>query len=188
MNIGTDLLVIGGPIYAGKSTLAKALVDAGYAYLPFSDQLKEILADTLTRYGDGVTVEEITQNKARYRAQLQALGVALDFDTDPVWIRRALGLYWPPYATKVVLDCIRTPQQAETCKSYGFSLIWVDVPLTIQHKRAERLGASVVELEQLKEHPIERHGAELRHMADIIIDGTLPTEEIVRVITMEKAA
>jgi hypothetical protein len=174
---------LAGVIHAGKTAIAQQIeTDYGHMHLIFSDILKIKLVEMLEAIEVHTTVEDITANKKQYRALLQDLGDFLDVNWDPRWFHEAVKPWLDWGCPPAVVEAIRTPKQAETFASYGFQLVWIDIPERVQYQRAVALGSSAEELERQMSHHIERHGPELRRMATLRVDGTRDLSVIARQI------
>ncbi len=83
------IIVISGKQYCGKDTLAKILLNK------FSNFNRIGLGDGIKiEYGEqnGLSFEEIEQNKAVYRADLQALGMKRRAEDEDYWIKKVIAL------------------------------------------------------------------------------------------------
>lgn len=170
-----DYIALTGPCYSGKTSLSKALAGRGYLFIPFNDLLKRMAADMLNDYGFDTTFEDIQADKKKYRGFLQGLGTVANFDSDPIYIQAVCREWESLGKLKAVFDNVRTQAQADNIKGYGFKLVQIDLPRSIQYLRARELGVSQEELDQVMGHYIER-GVE---GADLVIDGTRPIAELV---------
>ena len=149
-----------GPMYSGKTSLAHALVDVfGFTLVNYTDYLKDLAVMSLNVLGLGLTVETLKENKAHYRAYLQALGTLVDFDNGN-YVERCLveqaSVDWGfGLQERIVFDNVRTAAQFELLKQHDFRLIRVRINPVTQMNRAIRQGVSVQELFRVSEHSIE---------------------------------
>lgn len=170
-----NYIALCGPMYAGKTTLARALEAEGYIRIGFTDELKAMAVRSLGAAGVRVTVKEMNENKQVYRAFLQCLGTLTDFDTNPKYVQYALLDWWTKKKPKAVFDNVRFPEQWETLKGYGFELVQISIPTYIQRARADVLGVNSEALEIMMRHSCEQ-GIDGEHL---VLDGTRPIEQLV---------
>lgn len=175
-----------GAAYAGKTTLTKALVQKGYMPIIFSDLLKQMAVDALRAVGTLVTVDEIQDEKARYRPFLQHLGVLTGFDEGGIYVIRALEAWRQQGRPAAVFDNVRTDQQAMALMSQGFRIVQLDLERAEQVARAISLGATVRQFELAMMHDVER-GINT-DLADLRLDATRPVAALVDDIVKFEAA
>lgn len=185
-----DLIALAGPQLAGKTTLAHALAERGYLLINFTGLLKQIAVASLSEAGHRVSVEEMLQNKAKYRRYLQELGELIGFDTDPAFVHEAVekaGWYTRRAPRKAVFDNVRTVEQIRTLAEYGFELVYLDTPEHVRFGRAARIhGLSREEFDRQHTHPIE-DGSRLRELAAAVLDYA-PVEHLVWEVESLEAA
>lgn len=136
---GYEKIGICGQLHAGKSTLAKYLIERGYEHRAFAGPVKEFAVTTLnniwydkaqeigSEYGwDPITLEDIDDDKARYRPLLQFIGEygRREFGED-VWIDIFRQKDLPK---KVVVDDVRHHNEVEWLKENGFYVVRVNRP------------------------------------------------------------
>lgn len=171
-----------GPALSGKTSLAKALSDAGWTHLNFTDEIKRVAAVALTAidreyfgYTEAVTVEDIKRNKAEYRPLLQILGTLLGFDQG-LMVEALVESLGP--RELVVFDNVRTEDQAAILRDYGFVIVKIDCPDYLLVERLRESGADTAEHEQAMQHAVE-HGV----CADFHLDGRLQVAELVSILS-----
>lgn len=167
-----------GMVYAGVTTLAHNLeAHYGWTHLNYSDTLKHYLALFLTEHKGGDADDwfrYILANKDFYRAILQEMGTVFGYDNGFGLDRlinewTAAGAHEP-----VVVEKLRTNQQAGILRQLGFFIVEVQISHDTQYARAKQLGISVEELKKKLEHPIEQTTI----VPDIIISGECSQEEL----------
>lgn len=168
----TVQIAITGTIYSGKTTLAKHLRDKyGFIHVNFSDVLKRYACMALEGVGVKVRVSDIVNNKDRYRAFLQELGVLMDFDTNPEFVYEAVTPH--SFTTQpVVFEAVRTKEQADTLHSLGFKIVKLCLPKDEQIRRARDLGVDGTKLLIQLMHPVEQGFDNF----DLTLDATQPIE------------
>jgi hypothetical protein len=170
-------IALTGPMYSGKSTLANALVARGWVKIEFSRLLKQLYSEHLARMmSDSPTVEQIEQNKAAYRTDLQTFGRVIDFNNDPQYVLRALKPWVEGGMSRpAVFDNVRYTSQYMVLQRFDFSLVRLNLSIYEQEKRAARLG--VVMTPEMVYDGSER-GVDIR-MVDLALDASLSTAELV---------
>jgi hypothetical protein len=157
-------IALHGPMYSGKTTLARKLESAhGFTLVNYTDYLKSLAVKALNALGQLTSVEEIAANKTKYRPFLQDLGTLLDFDGGK-YVGQCLFEQSPICLTgdplglpeHIVFDNVRTLAQLDILKKYGFRLLRLGLSPDEQRRRAAELGVSQVELDRLSLHSIER--------------------------------
>lgn len=160
-----------GP-FVGTTTLAKWLdVQYGFMHISMSDVLIEEYEDT-----NGLSRGVVKENKNTFRTALQDFGVESGFDTDPRWIKRCLRP-WLTYKPErdVVIEKVRTNEQARTLRGMGFHIIELSVSEDTRLLRAYSAGVSPEQFQSILKHPIE-HGIDTN-----LIDSFLLAEGPVEV-------
>ena len=183
-----DRICLTGPMYSGKTTLSHALEKRGYYIINFSRVLKRYAADALNACGVYTRVDEIEDEKSRYRGFLQHLGTLIGFDADPCYVKIALEPWikssvLPP----AVFDNVRTPQQFQVLREWGFQLVQLQIDGATQEERAQGLGVGVQALRDMHNHPIERGLAD-PSLVSLYLDARLPIHEQVDILLNHKAA
>lgn len=144
-------IALTGAIGSGKTTLAKELQQRyGYTLINFTDHLKDLAAACLSPYVY-TTVDDIKNNKAKYRGFLQEFGDLIGFTDHPDYIGDVLSPWYLAGQPAAVFDNVRSPQQAKILKNYGFTLVKLDVPREVIEQR--NYGRATV---QQYGHAIER--------------------------------
>ena len=79
-----DVIMLSGRFGVGKDFIAEQLVNTlGYTRISFADALKEEVAEQ-----HGISVEELSANKSRYRADLQRIGAEHRAECLSYWIKK----------------------------------------------------------------------------------------------------
>lgn len=167
-----------GSSHSGKTTLAKALRDAGWYHANYTDMLKELAATALTAATkQRVTVEDILSDKKLYRPFLNELGTVLGFDRgygiDAVLARWAAQ----GSPTPICFDCIRFEGQAAKLRELGFVMVGLQVSQYQLKQRALDNGVTREEFE--RQYEWDQHNLP---ESDIILDGLRPTQENVEIL------
>jgi hypothetical protein len=128
-------IALGGPPLAGKTTLAKLLVEKhGYRHATMSSLIVDELVTQLNNQHEyPYDAGDIYRNKEFWRPRLQELGDQMGFQ-DP---KKILGLMqkslklagaWEYPDDPVVLESIRGEVQASAARALGFVVVdlWVD--------------------------------------------------------------
>lgn len=134
-----DRYALRGRLASGKSALALELVTRGLTYVNFTDLLKRLYADWC-----GLSLNAVIADKEAHRAGIIAYGHAIDFDTDPRYVRQALAEAGHPY--RAVFDNVRFPAQMAELETFGYRLVevWCD-----DATQAARLAAKGLTPEQI---------------------------------------
>ncbi len=182
-----NLAIVGG-FAAGKTTLADGLVQQGYTRVSFAKRLKElaqaVYGEPIAEYLAGgrayAPVEKATEyditrldghiDTITGRRILQELGQAVkELDRD-FWIRWMLrdiedGKYGPaPYVTD---DC-RFPYEADALKSFGFTIVKLEVDVDVRIRRyTDTYGRPPTPAELV--HPSEIELVDIE--PDFVVDG-----------------
>jgi adenylate kinase family enzyme len=171
----TMKIVLSGPPYAGKSTICRTLVKRyGFGIIDFGTFLKRLAAKALTdAAGDPITVEDIVENKARYRTFLQEFATHIGFNDNTRFIQQAIA-NCSSYSARKVFDCVRTVEQAEFVRGLGYKLVAVSISPQLQ---ARRSALSLEKIEEIMASPLERGVGHIApHLVDMVVDGQLPPE------------
>lgn len=167
MSAGTiTRLAIVGPKHSGKTTLASALVDAGWLRLGHADPLKSGAASMLNSFlirdfrgvidaradlGQGdygyLNDDEIAANKAAFVPLLQWLGEWLREycpGPDPLIAHLRRRIAEAPAGTPIVVDDVRLPEEADALREQGFFI------LRLVRQEWDRQNSIVEELWQRK--------------------------------------
>lgn len=136
---------------SGKSTVADMLVRShGYRRMSLAGPLKDSAVDMLNRWLDGqgthrgrpyVTRSEIEGNKAVFRPLLEWLGTTFGRDylgTPERWIRQFSAAL--PSDTRVVVDDMRQPNEADALRAMGFVIVRIERPESERLAELARCG------------------------------------------------
>lgn len=117
-------IAICGAAGTGKTTLAEHMaVHHGWSRIGYNDLLKEWLATSLSNYApEEVTVEDIIENKEKYRNLLQLFGDAVGFN-EGNGVEQAHEEWAAYHNNSVIFDNVRFQAQYERLKPYGFVLV-----------------------------------------------------------------
>lgn len=164
------LIVLSGPIAAGKSSLATNLVKGGWAYFSTRKAIKGLL-------GDGT------------REELQARGKELDRDR-PNWIWEEMVDLMAPGLS--VIDSVRTETQIDLIRKYASAtgLRVVHIHLTASDEELKRRYAKrneVSDYASVKSDSIESNLYDLQSSADLVIDTGKCTSDDTFVLCMAAA-
>jgi hypothetical protein len=183
-------IALHGPLYSGKTTLAHQLVNVhGFTLVNYTDYLKNLTAIMFNAIGKPLTVEQIKADKATWRPFLQSLGTRVGFDEGEYveqCLREQAGIeyvYSDPARSewlldsKIVFDNVRTQAQLDILRPYGFKLVRLTIPYSLQIERANVLGVSGEELVRVNLHNIE-HGLpeqdeEIRLSAECTVENSI---------------
>ncbi len=177
-----DLVMLGGGIHSGKTRAQQELVQRGYLGLIFSDNLKHLLVKMLAGVeddtGERFTYEDVAgPSKARMRGLLAEIGIAFDIDNKSRWTATALRPWRAAGRPSAVVESIRTPAQYKNFSRYGFKLVWLDIDLDEQRRRARAFGVSPRELDEMNLRSSESHAPWLREHARLVLDTSKLTPE-----------
>lgn len=173
-----------GNMYAGKSTLAAALVDAGYVKLSFAGPLKNIAA---MAYGEIDKTQDYETTSVDYpiattekykivhksgRQLLQEIGQTIkEVDKDfwlKVFFRDAKNYGDMP----LTVDDGRFMFEFEALKEQGWLTVGIMVPETIRDMRAVTINGRPPTPEE-RNHASEIEVPDIIAKCDIVVDGTV---------------
>jgi adenylosuccinate synthase len=169
------LVLISGPVSAGKTTLARSLArEFG---------VREIKTRLLIMAATGAPND---------RAALQAAGEQLDAETDGKWLADAVAREAEAFDDndEAVVDSVRIAGQIEAIRSqFGPRVLHVhvtgrDAELETRYEERKRAGASGRELptySQVRQHATEQQVGDLANIADVVVDTDRCTAEDVKV-------
>jgi hypothetical protein len=158
-------LALHGPMYSGKTRLARELVDThGFTLVNYTDYLKTLAARSLSSIGITTSVAEIKANKGKYRPYLQDLGTLCGFDEggfvdqcvqEQAGYMQVSGEGPQLIADNIVFDNVRTQAQFDILKDYGFRLVRLWIPYNLAVERAAEAGVSEAAMAAVANHQIE---------------------------------
>lgn len=162
------IILLSGPVAAGKTTLGDALVNR-YSF-------HRIKTRQLIRTAMGTEAE---------RGHLQKAGEFLDASTNGKWVADALGNEISQLSSDsvILVDSVRIESQIEAIRnSYGSSVIHIHLsaPYEVLANRYMHRTGEITERSSyaiLKENQTERSVDELEKIADIVIDTQRNTIE-----------
>lgn len=158
------LLLISGPIHAGKTTLAKELQRAfGFVKVSSSQYLKTLLP------------ADVDGGSERARELMQETGDRLDIETDYRWIVDPVAssqINAAPEVKNWLIDAVRKPRQVQHFRSEfpnvkHAHLTAPEAVLRSRHQDTPEHYARTVA------HPNEVHARSLATMADLVLDSTM---------------
>lgn len=155
------VILLSGPVAAGKSTLGDALITR-YSFARI--KTRQLIQDTF-----GTEAE---------RSNLQKAGEELDTITNGTWVADALKQKLTNSSAQlpIVVDSVRIISQIEPIRAfYGGSVIHVHLtaPQNVLADRYRRRQGEIAELssyDALKQSTTERNISDLEKVADIVID------------------
>ncbi|WP_158620061.1 AAA family ATPase [Corallococcus sicarius] len=164
------VVVVSGPIGAGKTTLAQRLVQR-FGALPLST--RDFLRERFPRTGEGLR-------------PMQDLGASLDRETAGRWLADAVLAAVPSHAPRshlVVVDAVSSAPQVEGLRrSPRARVVHVHLQAS-KEERARRSRMSGTAFEEARAHPAELAVDALAPLADLVVDTqrTAPDAVLVRV-------
>lgn len=176
LGVPTSIIILSGHVGAGKTTLAKLLVERFGA-------VHVRTHDLLTSLGPNVPQE---------RRALQIFGESLDRKTKGSWVRDGLERAMATLSDNVVvvLDSIRIPKQIEAVRAgYGRKVVHVHLTAdysALANRYQTRPGTRLQELSfyaAVRKNTTERQVDELGPISDVLIrtDRSTPAGVLVRV-------
>jgi dephospho-CoA kinase len=168
-------LVFAGRIGSGKTHVSKAVASAlGFRWNSFGSTLKNIAVER------GLTIN---------RENLQALGEKMVAGEPEELCRRVLGDAEPAGPQPIVIDGLRHRHIRDMLQQLlapqQLLVVYIDVPDAIRLERLRvRDGLSEADIQKFEKHSTEiQVAAEIRGMADLVIDNSGPLSETVAAIT-----
>lgn len=157
-----QIILLSGPVSAGKSTLAKSLADRFGC--------KVLRTQELIRAAEPTVANE--------RSALQRAGEALDRRTKGTWVGQALSKVTPtlPDDSLVIVDSIRVREQAAAVRqAFGPRVIHLHLsaPESVLKSRYGKRRSKIKELatyELVRSNPTEARIEDLAAIADVVID------------------
>jgi len=166
------IILLSGPISAGKSALATRLVDR---YGAEQIKTKDLLRARFPKLGDT-------------RGALQSAGRRLDAETSEAWVADGvLAVSAATSAKNVVVDAVRTMGQLDACrKAFGPRLAHIHLTADrdlLANRYLHRKGPVVefADYDRARRDSVERRVDELGAVADIRVDTGSSTEDDVLV-------
>lgn len=172
-----QLIGIAGSFASGKDTVAHQLVeDFGFTHVSTGDMVREIALKERDSIERPVLHEVADQHRKR--------------DGAGIFVRHALQKPRP-----LVITGIRSLGEAKELKQHGGVLLFIDAPSEVRYERMRtrhrdaEVGLSLEEFRANEEK--EWHAGEsdadfnlrdIKEMADITIDNTLPVEDFIAIV------
>jgi hypothetical protein len=163
-------IALTGPIGSGKTTLSRAL-EPDYLRINFTDFLKQLAASCLS-FVVPITLEDIVNNKPKYRSFLQEFGTLIGFDCNSSYITVLLESWERMGQPSATFDNIRFAAQAEYLKERGFHIVKLALPYGLSR------GDVAVGVQAA--HPAEAGIPD--YLIDVVLDASLPIEELVTLV------
>ncbi|MCK9743910.1 ATP-binding protein [Pseudomonas syringae] len=163
------LILLSGPIAAGKSTISKMLISKfGFKGLSSGDYLRALLDSA---------------NLPKTRERLQELGDRLDLETNYEWLAEKVTTEAVAHESqkKWIIDSVRKPQQITSHrKLFGKAVIHVHIiasPNILKDRYLARTNSTEIEYLAAKMHPNEISSEELDKNANLTFDTSLMSTE-----------
>lgn len=96
----------------------------------------------------------VLEHKADIRTELQQFGITSGFDNQPHWMEYCLSNWHPEQ--DVVIEKVRTNQQARWLKDKGFFIVELAVTWAVRLERARNMGVDEERLLIMMQHPVEQ--------------------------------
>jgi adenylate kinase family enzyme len=159
------VICIGGGIASGKSTLAEALAE-------------HFQNAAVRSFGDVVRKRALEEGRPLDRATLQDVGLSLVSDGWPLFVDALLEDPPQPIGFLIV-EGVRHREAVDEIASRHLSekllVVYLQVDHLVQSRRQQRQG----EPSLAHAYPVESFLGEARAVADLVIDGTRPMQDIV---------
>jgi uncharacterized protein YprB with RNaseH-like and TPR domain/predicted nuclease with RNAse H fold/dephospho-CoA kinase len=173
---GTQVIGLSGEIMSGKTSTARILERAGYAYT----RISEVIDDVIRERG------EVPSRESRQR-----VGFELHNHPGQRWLCRKAIERVPAGTPRIVVDGLRWKEDVDYLRERfggGFIHVHVEAPSATRSSRARNANLTD-ELHRAVEHPVESGIAGLESVADQVLtnDGTLEMlcERLSRFVQME---
>jgi hypothetical protein len=168
-------LALHGGLLSGKSTLATALEERGFAYINYTRLLKQYAVGALEACGITTSLMMIEADKEKYRRFLIELGDQLGFDHG-FGIDETLAPIIKN-EDRLVFDNVRFPAQMDKLVALGFRMVRIDTPMAVREERAAARGMSVdyflQRTDSYSEVPLPEYPGEIRLSVDGPMDDVL---------------
>lgn len=144
-----------GP-YVGATTLGKYLMEHhGFLHVSMSTKLIEAYMEDR-----GISLsmlDTLVQNRESFRPALREFAHRSGFHTEPRWMQYCLAA-WAAISPErdVVIEKVRTDEQARTLKEMGFTVVELAISKDEQIKRASYEWVTRAELEAHLADPVEK--------------------------------
>lgn len=164
-----------GQMYAGKSTIADALSDAGYQRMAFAAPLKNVAAMAYGPIDKTGTYQATTRDGVKYqlsgREILQKVGQYMkDMDRD-FWLKAFFTTKKNYLDQPLVVDDGRFIFEYEALVADGWLTVGVMTPDTVRFQRAVLLNGREPTPSE-KNHESEIEIPSILDRCDIVVDGT----------------
>lgn len=159
------IICLSGEIASGKTTVAHSLA-------------KRLPQAIIRSFGDIVRQKAEGQGKKLDRATLQAIGMSLIADGWKSFVDELLKDV-PPSSTILIIEGIRHREAAEEIARRNLCDRLLTVYLMVDHQVQQVRLAERGEALVSRAHAVESSLAEVKAVANLIIDGGLPVVEIV---------
>lgn len=169
-------IALTGPQYSGKTRLSAEMAKRGYLYINFSDVLKQHLTLALSAVGVSVTVQDIHQDKPKYRRLLQEFGSLVNFDRDPYFITKSLQPWFELDRPPAVFDNVRFLEQYVHLYAYDFKLVQLNIGKVSQYRRAKLLHPELTIPQFQADHQHQAEAGIDGAWIDLMLDATQPVE------------
>lgn len=178
------LVGINGRAYAGKDTFGDVFKRAGYIRISFADALKEATAIIAN---ERVELFHTAEGKEGFspvlattrRVALQNIGNSVREALDPeIWIRRAMDAWDHSGRPNAVITDVRYPNEAETIRSWGGTVVRITRPDNVtglvgeelNHISEQVLDEDLIDIEVLNDGTL----GELEHEARKVLAYVTP--------------
>jgi hypothetical protein len=164
-----------GQMYAGKSTIAQALVDAGFAKLSFAGPLKNVAALAYGPVGKTTEYEAVRDGgrlvKISGRQILQDVGQYMKHVDRDFWLKCFIRSSEQYLDQPLVVDDGRFTFERDALQKAGWLIVGINTPHAVRMQRAVALNGREPTLEE-QNHESEVEVPDIVQNADIIVQGT----------------
>lgn len=176
-------VALAGPLYTGKTTLAKRLEEHGYQRVGLSLTLATYFVkwkNEVEQVQPPLTVEQVYANKADFRRELQQFSRRQNFDTDMFWTDQTIidqQVHVDRPHALIVWDSVRFPQQASYLRDmYHFKIVAIDLPDEDIVARGISQGVPEATVRKALQQPSEQRLPE--SVIDLHLDGRRSPDEL----------